>query len=968
MSIAASTTLTSAQIRQQYIDFFVKRHGHVFAPSSPVAPLDDPTLLFTNAGMNQFKPIFLGQVDPASDMGKLARAVNSQKCIRAGGKHNDLDDVGKDLYHHTFFEMLGNWSFGDYFKKESIAWAWELFVDVWKLDPERLYATYFEGDKGQELEPDREAYELWCKHLPAERVLPGNLKDNFWEMGETGPCGPCSEIHYDGRSDAERSQTPGYALVNKDHADVIELWNLVFIQFNRAESGLSALPANHVDTGLGLERITRVLQGKDSNYDTDIFSPLFARIQEVTGAAAYGGELESARDVAYRVIADHIRTLVFAITDGADPSNEGRGYVLRRILRRAVRYGRQTLGAKGAFLCELAPTVVEQMGGAFPELQRNPQRVVDVIRDEEESFGRTLNRGIELFQDAAQQGEGAKRVSAEDAFKLHDTYGFPVDLTQIMAEERGMTVDVAGFERLMEEARQRARAGGGAGGDGAHAALTLPGEAVAQLQHMKVAATDDSLKFETLPARGTIRAIWNGSDFDENVHSAHVRPDARFGVVLDRTSFYAEMGGQVGDQGRINIVGEARSSVRDGKTGGEFQVEETRAYGGYVLHFGRMRKGEIRVGDRIEARVDRGRRAKIMANHTATHLLNLSLRETLGEGADQKGSLVADDRLRFDFSHGGAVTTEEAGRIERMVNEEIAGDKEVFAQPAPLEAARSVNGLRAVFGEAYPDPVRVVSIGAPVEELLADPGSERWRGLSIEFCGGTHLGRTGEAEAFALIEETAVAKGVRRMTAVTGAAAKEAIKAGEGLLARVRGAGKLEGAELEGEVAAIQTELEGATLSLTTRRSLQEEIAKVQQRIKAARKQSAAAGKDAAVDAARRIAERAEGSIIIARLPGAGADRGALLSAMDSIRKKRGDAAVMLIGVDEAEGKIAIVANVPEEFVKAGLKAGDWVRAASAACGGKGGGRPDSAQGGGTEVEKVSDAIEAAKKVASAFV
>ncbi len=954
---------TSTEIRQQFIDYFIKKHGHTFAPSSPVVPHDDPTLLFTNAGMNQFKPIFLGQVDPSSDLAKLKRAVNSQKCIRAGGKHNDLDDVGRDFYHHTFFEMLGNWSFGDYFKKEAIDWAWELMTEVWKIPAAQLYATYFGGDESQGLAPDDEAKELWLRHLPPDHVLPGNMKDNFWEMGDTGPCGPCSEIHIDSRPEAERSTSPGRDLVNKDHEEVIELWNLVFIQFNRTESGLRPLPAKHVDTGLGLERITRVIQGKRSNYDTDIFTPLFAKIQEITGAAPYAGDLKDPKDIAYRVIADHIRALVFAITDGADPSNEGRGYVLRRILRRAVRHGRQTLGATGPFLCELAPTLIEQMGEFFPELKKNPKRVIEVIREEEEAFGRTLDRGIALFQESA----GSGQLSSEDAFKLHDTYGFPIDLTQIMAEERGLTVDVEGFHKLMEEARERSRAGAGGGGADTVSALTT--DAVAGLQGMNVKPTDDTAKYdpEMRPIHATVRAIWNGNDLDENVEASHTRPTNRFAIVLDKTNHYAESGGQVGDAGRLVVTRESRSNVRDKNEGGEFVIEDTRATAGYVLHIGRIKKGELRAGDTVEVRLAKIRREQTMANHTGTHLLNFALRETLGDHIDQKGSLVAPDRLRFDFSHNASVKASEAERIERIVRESIAKDLPVSAAEAPLATAKSVNGVRAVFGETYPDPVRVVSIGAPVEELVANPANEQWHEYSVEFCGGTHLQSTGKAVAFALIDEEAVAKGVRRVVCLTGAAAQEAIDAGGALRMRLENAAQLDGAALEGETHAVLEALETQTIPYTDKAAIRSALEGLQERLKSVRKAAAAAGRDVAVDAARAIATSASGPVIIGTVP-AGSDRGALLAAMDAVRAKHMDAAIMLLSADDDEGKVSIAASVSESRIKSGLKAGDWVRAAAEACGGKGGGRPDSAQGGGTDPKKLPDAMRAAEEFAAARV
>jgi len=955
---SASTTLTSAQIRRQFIDFFCEKHGHRFAPSSPVVPHDDPTLLFTNAGMNQFKPLFLGQVDPSSPLAGLTRAANSQKCIRAGGKHNDLEDVGKDLYHHTFFEMLGNWSFGDYFKAEAIEWAYQLLTEVWNIDSGRLYATYFGGDETEGLEPDLEARDLWLRFLPAERVLPGDMTDNFWEMGDTGPCGPCSEIHYDGRPDAGLSETPGRDLVNQDHPDVIELWNLVFIQFDRQPGALKPLPAKHVDTGMGLERLCRVLQGKTSNYDTDLFTPLFEKIQAVTGAPAYSGRIDLPADIAYRVIADHIRTLTFAITDGAEPSNEGRGYVLRRVLRRAVRHGRQTLGAAGPFLCDIVPVVVGEMGEFFPELKQKSTRVAEIIRGEEEAFGRTIDRGIEHFDAAARAGA----IGAEAAFQLHDTYGFPIDLTQVMAEERGLTVDVEGFERLMAEARERSRAGAGRGE--ADVVAALPTDAVASLQKLGVKPTDDSAKFKPKPTAGTVRAIWNGTDFDENVVAERLKPTDRIAIILDKTNCYAEMGGQVGDTGRMRVTREARSSASHIGDPGEAVIEDTRMVAGYVLHIVRLKKGEFRVGDGVETRVDDPRRQAIARNHTATHLVNFALRETLGEGADQKGSLVAPDRLRFDFTADHALDAEAIAGAQTIVRDMIARNLPVFAEAQPLDAAKKINGLRAVFGETYPDPVRVVSIGAPVRELIDDPERSAWRKISVEFCGGTHLVSTADARAFAITEEDAVARGVRRIVALTGQAAEEAIERGDRLVERAQQAAALDDDKLEDAVGALLADLERDTVPLTDRARVREAVEALQERLKKVRKASAKAGREQAVDAARALAGSATGGPIVSEIP-AGGDRQALLAAMDAVRAKHEASPIMLLSRDDETGKVLIVASCPDAAIKAGLKAGDWVRTAAEACGGKGGGRPDSAQGGGTEIDKIPAAIRAAEALAS---
>ncbi len=958
-----STFLSAAQVRQQFIDFFTQRAGHTFVPSSPVVPHNDPSLLFTNAGMNQFKPLFLGQVDPASPLASLKRAVNTQKCIRAGGKHNDLDDVGKDTYHHTFFEMLGNWSFGDYFKPEAIQWAWELLTDLWRVDPSRLYATYFEGDKSYALDPDRDAYNLWQRYLPVQRILPGNMKDNFWEMGDTGPCGPCSEIHYDGRPDNQRATVPGATLVNSGSPDVIEIWNLVFIQFNRTEKGLNPLPARHVDTGMGFERIVRVLQGKDSNYDTDVFLPLFAEIKRICKARDYRGALTDPIDTAYRVIADHARTLTFAICDGAEPGSDGRNYVLRRILRRAVRYGRQNLAAGGAFLCELVPTIVGTMGDAFPELTKNPRRIIDIIRDEEDAFGRTLDQGIRLFTSAADRAAdtGSKAVAADDAFKLHDTYGFPIDLTSLMAQERGMTVDVAGFESLMEQARRQSRSGGKAGED---IGPVLTTDAVAILKRLNTKPTSDLEKYHARPTRARIVAIWNGRDVDENLHAANTRPTDRFALIFDRTNFYAEMGGQTADTGRAIVSRERKASVRDSHEGGEFLIEEVRATAGFVAHIGRIKKGELRVGDECELRLDAPRRHAIAANHTATHLLNLALRSVLGEHVDQKGSLVAPDRLRFDFSHAGPMTHTELEQIERQVQAALRADLPVFAEVVPIAQARAITGLRAVFGETYPDPVRLVTIGVSPAELLGDPANTRWNSYSIEFCGGTHLAHTGEAGEFVLIAEEGVAKGVRRITAVTGAEAAAARKRAGELASRITGAGELDPRYLPAEIAALTPEIESAAIPLVARAKLREQFAPIQGRVREIHKQAAGAGRERAVSAAREIAERDHGLVIVYEIP-ADADRAALLSALDAVRARHADAAILLISASESEPKVTIVSSVPQPLIARGLKAGDWVREASSAVGGKGGGRPDAAQGGGTQPQRTAHAVRTAQVYAS---
>ena len=987
--LSRATLWPVARVRSTFIDFFKAKpdagNGHTFAPSSPVVPHDDPTLLFTNAGMNQFKPLFLGTAKPGTPLYGLKRAVNSQKCIRAGGKHNDLDDVGKDTYHHTFFEMLGNWSFGDYFKREAVEWSWELLTKVYGLPPAALYATYFGGNKDAGLEPDLETKGLWEKFLPSERVIPGNMKDNFWEMGETGPCGPCTEIHVDRLTAMGRESRVVANLVNSGDPDVIEIWNNVFIQFNReADRSLKQLPAMHVDTGMGLERLTSILQNKRSNYDTDVFLPIFAAIENLAkGRHSYMGRLGAAdkdhTDTAFRVIADHIRTLTFSITDGAVPSNEGRGYVLRRILRRAVRYGRQTLGLDSGFFARLVPVVVENFGDAFPELRKNPGRVAEIIRDEEDSFGKTLDRGLKLFAEAAQRAIAARQsgggskdfslISAEDAFRLHDTYGFPIDLTLQMADEHGgLKVDVPGYERLMEEARDKARAGaGGKFGSGGTAggAMNLQPDTLAKLEKQNVPRTDDSEKFRARDMTARVCAVWNGHNFDERTKASTgtLKP---IGLIFDRTNFYAEMGGQESDHGRVHVLSEARSSASDKHEGGEFRVEHVAAFGGYVLHIGHILKGEIAVGDTVELQIDGPRRASIASNHTATHLLNLALRQALGDGIDQKGSLVAQDRLRFDFSHGRAVTPEELARIEAKVLHDIREDLTVYAETSPLYVARNIIGLRAVFGEQYPDPVRVVSIGVPVQDLLDNTGNPAWGEASIEFCGGTHVATTKQIDQFALVSEEAVAKGIRRITALTGIPARAAVTAADGLDHKLRSAAALTGAALVAAVQEITSGVETLTLPASRRAALRTHLAALAEKLKTEQKQAGAARAGDAVALARRIAEDAlarHDQLVITTID-TGSDRNALQAAVNTVAQTCAKAAVMLLSVDDTERKVTIMAAVPAPLIAKGLKAGDWVRAASEAVGGKGGGRPEAAQGGGTDITKVKDAVSAANTFA----
>jgi len=1033
--------MTSRQIRLQFLDFFASK-GHVYVPSSPVAPHDDPTLMFTNAGMNQFKPIFLG-----SGRADHPRVANSQKCIRAGGKHNDLDDVGQDTYHHTFFEMLGNWSFGDYFKKEAIEWAWELLTKVWGIDKSRLHATYFRGDSAEGLEPDSEAAELWrtVTDIDPTHIHPGNKKDNFWEMGDTGPCGPCSEIHIDLTPDKS-----GRELVNKGDARVMELWNLVFIQFNRGSDGkLTPLPAKHVDTGMGFERLCAILQKKTSNYDTDVFTPIFEAIRKRTGAPSYQGTLpdqnrdshgavvdsdeatkrrsdganrhggtEARRsegkqatidppqaeqsailvDVSYRVIADHLRCLVFALTDGAIPSNEGRGYVLRRILRRAVRYGRQYLNMHEPFLCDLVPTIVEHMETVFPELRnahggKNVQHVTALIREEESSFIKTLDRGIKLFEEAAEYARRNHhgKISGEDSFKLHDTYGFPIDLTELMAEEQGLTIDVGEYERLMEGARDRARAG----------VDMMDAVAAAQTRQ----AIDDALMHDrpkddfkydaALRCKSRIMGgAWQTRPGDE---AATVGQQVI--LSLSQTPFYAEQGGQVCDVGDI---------VTQNGTVRVARVERHDHPGGYIiLHTGKVVSGQIiGKGEECEAIVSSEHRIPTTKNHTSTHILNWALREVLGEHVQQKGSLVDPEKTRFDFSHPKQLSEDELTRIEHHVKSQISNAIPVFTKPeADQKKAREINTLRAVFGEKYLDKVRVVSVGADIEAMLRDPKNPKWMQYSVEFCGGTHLKNSNEAEEFVLVHEEAVAKGVRRLLGLTADKAREAIRRGEEFLEiaealrtghtpplppLIKGGGQgpsPQPSPLKGEgavgpqsgpydlrtggqaasgtpvydLARLLRELSEATIPMLIRHQLAEQIAVLQESAKEHEKKATAKAQRGAVEAvadllASQAVDVAGVTVLVAEVPQGNAD--ALRSGIDYVRNKKSSSAVLLATVDD--GKVTLVAGMSKDLVERGIKAGDLIKEICPLVGGKGGGRPDMAQGGGTDPKGLPQALERA--------
>ena len=718
--------MTSKEIRQKYLDFFASK-GHTVVPSAPMVVKNDPTLMFTNAGMNQFKDIFLGNSAP-----KFPRATDSQKCLRVSGKHNDLEAVGHDGRHHTMFEMLGNWSFGDYFKTEAIDWAWELLTEVYKIDASKLYATVFEGSKEDGTELDTEAQAAWLKHLPASHVLTGNKHDNFWEMGDTGPCGPCSEIHIDLRPEEEIARIPGRDLVNTDNDDVIEIWNLVFMQYERKADGhLEPLPAKNIDTGMGFERLCMILQNKKSNYETDVFSGLIGKVEEFSGHKyAEGGNVE----VAMRVIADHIRAIAFSIADGQLPSNVKAGYVIRRILRRAVRYGYTFLGFTEPFLCRLIPQLVADMGEAYPELKAQQHLIENVIKEEENAFLRTLDRGIRMLEDNMARNAAAKVVAGTDAFILYDTYGFPIDLTELIAAEKGFTVDLEGFNAELRKQKERAR----------NATANEFGDWV-------VFAEGDEVVFE-----GYDRLKVEGATLLKQ-RTVKQKNKEYFQLVFDRTPFYAEMGGQVGDTGCILSA-----------SGEKIAILNTVKENNLTIHLAEHLPAN--GSEAFSLFVDGERRQRIMNNHTATHLLHQALREILGTHVEQKGSFVGPDYFRFDFSHFQKVTDQELRAVEKRVNALIRADEPLCEKrDATMEEAKAM-GAMALFGEKYGDVVRVVRFGD-----------------SIELCGGTHTRSTGTIGLFKIRAESAVAAGVRRIEAMTGAAAEEVIYGVEDMMKTVRG-------------------------------------------------------------------------------------------------------------------------------------------------------------------------------------
>ncbi|WP_454802762.1 alanine--tRNA ligase [Mucilaginibacter phyllosphaerae] len=900
--------MTAKEIRQAFLDFFASK-GHIIVPSAPIVVKNDPTLMFTNAGMNQFKDVFLGEA-PA----KAPRVADTQRCLRVSGKHNDLEEVGIDTYHHTMFEMLGNWSFGDYFKKEAIAWSWELLTEVYKLDKDRLYVTYFEGDEKEGLEKDTETYDLWKQYVDEAHILPGNKKDNFWEMGETGPCGPCSEIHFDSRPDNERAEVSGATLVNADHDQVIEIWNNVFMQFNRIKDGsLHQLPAKHVDTGMGFERLVRVLQGKSSNYDSDVFQPMIQFIAEKSGkkynSAAKPGDADWADAVAMRVLADHIRAISFAIADGQLPASNKAGYVIRRILRRAVRYSYQTLNFKEPFFNELVPLLAEQFKGVFDELYNQKDFVQKVIREEEVSFLRTLQKGINRFNIYTTQGNGFNTPEEEDswdmvalqsqylnernnkvvagqfAFELSDTYGFPIDLTELMAREKGWTVDLKGFEQALQEQKTRSRA----------ATAIDTGDWV-------VLKDDDNVAF---------------TGYDETESIAHIikyrkvtaKGKEQYQIVLDKTPFYAESGGQVGDAGELVFP-----------NGDVIDVTDTKKENGLIVHF--ADKLPATPEDALTAIVDATKRSSIENNHSATHLLHAAMKQVLGAHVNQKGSLVNAGYLRFDFSHFAKVTEEEIAQIETIVNGKIRENIQLKEERMVAYQEAITSGVTALFGEKYGDYVRVITFDDT---------------FSKELCGGTHVKATGQIGYFKIVAESAVAAGVRRIEAITGAAAEDFITEQTKLVQQVKDllknpkdVAKSIEALLE-ENNRLKKEIEKSVLEKSS--GLKDELAKT--------------------------AENINGINFIAQkvaLPNADAIKNLAYHLKDIVPN------LFLVLAADISGKPSITVMIDETLVKEkGLHAGNIVKELAKEVKGGGGGQPFFATAGGSDVSGIDNALAKAK-------
>ena len=860
--------MTSKEIRQSFLDFMASK-GHQVVPSAPMVIKDDPTLMFTNAGMNPWKGIILGN-DPI----KYPRVADSQKCLRVSGKHNDLEEVGHDTYHHTMFEMLGNWSFGDYFKQDAIDFAWEYIVDVLKLDPSNLYVTVFEGSAEEGLSRDDEAASIWAKHLPADHILNGNKHDNFWEMGDTGPCGPCSEIHVDSRSAEEKAQTPGRELVNKDHPQVIEIWNIVFMQFNRkADGSLEPLAKKVIDTGMGFERLVRTIQGKTSNYDTDVFQPMLKRIGEICGCT-YGKDEKT--DVAMRVIADHIRTIAFAIADGQLPSNEKAGYVIRRILRRAIRYGYTFLSMREAFMYQLVPQLISDLGEAYPELVAQQAQIVPVIKSEEEAFLRTLDKGITLLDKLMAEAKkaGKTEISGVDVFTLKDTYGFPLDLTELILRENGFTTNEEEYNKALEHQKEMGRSANKQElGDW----IVLRDGDSEFVGYDETACTTQVLRYRKVNQKG--------KEF--------------YQIVLSKTPFYAEMGGEIGDTG---VLGDAR-------------VIDTKRENNLAVHLVTTLPSNIE--SEMTAMVDVERREAIMCNHTATHIVHYALREVLGHHVEQKGSLVTADSLRFDFSHFQKVTPEELRQVEQLANQLIRQNMPLEeSRHTPIAEAKAM-GAMALFGEKYGDDVRVIKYGP-----------------SVELCGGCHVSSTGKIGSIRIVVETSIAAGVRRIEAVTAAKADELYYAAQdtlgGLRALFNNAPDLTGA--------IKRSIdENASLKKQIEQFMAEKMERYAEQLIGA-----------AADYQGIQLVRLQGEIAPDMIRGV----------MPLLRAKCADKAFAVVGATQYEGKPTIAVFLSQALVDKGNNAGAMIKAAAKLIQGGGGGQPWMATAGGRDVNGLAQAME----------
>ena len=792
--------------------------------------------------------------------------------------------------------MLGNWSFGEYFKKDAIRYTWELLTKIYGLDPERLYVTYFEGNEAGGLDPDLEAKELWLSvGVPKDHILPGDMKDNFWEMGDQGPCGPCSEVHYDrvgGRNAAW--------LVNKDDPDVLEIWNNVFIQYNREpDRSLKPLPNKHVDTGMGFERLVSVLQDKPSNYDTDVFSPLFQAIQEITGAREYrglfGADDPDGIDTAYRVVADHARTLSFAISDGVTPDSDGRGYVVRRILRRGARYSRKYFGVEiGSFFSRIVPTAVNQLGEMFPELKKKQHDVMEILDEEELSFSKTLDRGERQFEHYAQQAKvkGVDKLHGADVWRLYDTFGFPVDLTRLMAEERDLQID----DHEFEEARLKAREASKGQKKSASDAVKLDVHDLGKLEKMNdVVKTDDSAKFGRVNIVAQVKAIYHGKLFHSS--TTEIPDGEQLGVILDRTNFYAEQGGQENDTGKIIIDGQA-----------ELEVGDVQLYAGYVLHTGFIKYGSFAVGDEVTCEYDELRRWPIRNNHTGTHILNFALKAVLGDGVEQKGSLVAAEKLRFDFSHKSAVSDKDLEKIEEITTKYIQQNSTVYAKDLPLATARQISGVRAVFGETYPDPVRVVSIGVELKEILENVKDSRWENVSIEFCGGTHVQKTGDIKELIILEESGISKGIRRIVAVTGEDAHQVQMVAKDFEMRLDRLDAMPlGPMKEQESKQVQVELNQLSISAVQKSRFRERFTIINKQVvdgqKAQQKLEAKRALEA-ITSYFQAPENQDKFSLVANLP-ISANAKAVSESLNYVKSKLQDKTVYLLAADSQQGRVA---------------------------------------------------------------